>query len=57
LTALRATYEIQAMDRVTMKQLVRSMIFDAVACKRRGELELPMVKTNPSSPETARTSS
>lgn len=47
LTLLRATYEIQTLKRVTIKQLLRLMIADALDRKRAGKLHLPIEKTTP----------
>lgn len=47
LTLLRATYEIQTLNRVTIKQLLRFMIADALERKRAGKLSLPFEKTTP----------
>ena len=47
LTLLRATYEIQTLDRISIKGLIKLMIGDALERKRAGKLVLPMEKTTP----------
>jgi 3-dehydroquinate synthase class II len=47
LTLLRATYEIQTLDRISIKGLIKRMIADALERKLAGKLVLPMEKTTP----------
>lgn len=47
MTLLRASYELQTLNRVTIKERLRLLINDALEKKRAGKLTLPLQKTTP----------